>query len=127
MPIPRQRGCSRAGPGGGSAAWWHCFAGEADEARPFLEWGWPLSFSGILTYTKAGNVREAAELAPLDSCLLETDAPWLTPRQEGRSMNEPAFVVHTAHELARVKGLSRSAVAAATTANACRVFGLPDS
>ena len=103
----------------------HCFAGTPEEAEPFLSWGWPLSFSGILTYTGASNVQDAARAAPLEQCLLETDAPWLTPRQRGRETNEPAFVVHTARELARIKGVSPEEIVAATSENARRVFRLP--
>ncbi len=102
----------------------HCFAGEAGEADPFIEWGWPISFSGILTYPKAENVREAARRTPLAQCLVETDAPWLTPRGHGRVDNEPAFVVTTARRLAEVKELPFETLSEATTANARRVFGL---
>ncbi len=105
----------------------HCFAGVPAEAEPFLEWGWPLSFSGIVTYSGAQNVRDTAALAPLEQCLLETDAPWLTPRQRGRQTNEPAFVTHTAKAVARAKGLSVDEVTRTTTANARRVFSLGDS
>jgi TatD DNase family protein len=102
----------------------HCFAGEADEADPFIEWGWPISFSGILTYPKAENVREAARRTPLAQCLVETDAPWLTPRGHGKVGNEPAFVVTTVRKLAEVKELPFETVAAATTGNAREVFAL---
>jgi TatD DNase family protein len=102
----------------------HCFAGEADEADPFIEWGWPISFSGILTYPKAENVREAARRTPLAQCLVETDAPWLTPRGHGKVDNEPAFVVTTVRKLAEVKELPFETVAAATTGNAREVFAL---
>jgi len=102
----------------------HCFAGEADEADPFIEWGWPISYSGILTYPQADNVRAAARRTPLPQCLVETDAPWLTPRGHGKVDNEPAFVVTTARRLAAVKELPFATVAAATTDNARAAFGL---
>ncbi len=101
----------------------HCFGGEADDVHPFLEWGWPISFSGILTYSKAENVREAARRTPLPQCLVETDAPYLAPRPHGGT-NEPSYVVATARKLAEVKDVSFEEVAAVTTANAERVFGL---
>ena len=101
----------------------HCFAGEADEADPFIEWGWPISFSGILTYPKAENVREAARRTPLEQCLVETDSPWLTPRGYGKRPNEPAFVVGTARQLAEIKGVDQSVLAAASTKLAGEVFG----
>ncbi len=102
----------------------HCFAGEGHEADPFIAWGWPISFSGILTFPQANNVREAARRTPLDQCLIETDAPWLTPRGHGKGPNEPAFVATTAARLAEVKEISLERLAEATTANARRVFGL---
>lgn len=101
----------------------HCFAGEAEEVAPFVEWGWPISFSGILTYSRAENVRGAARRTPLDQCLVETDAPYLAPRPRGGT-NEPAFVVETARQLAEVKEVSFEELARRTTANAERVFGL---
>ena len=102
----------------------HCFAGTGDEVLPFVEWGWPVSFSGIVTYGKADNVRDGALNTPLDQCLVETDSPWLTPTGRRGEVNEPAFVVHVAKRLARVKGVSIEELARATTANARRVFGL---
>lgn len=102
----------------------HSFGGETDEVRPFLDWGFFVSFSGILTYAKAENVRGAARLTPLEQCLVETDAPWLTPAAERGKPNEPAFVVHIARRLAEVKGMSFEEVALVTTANAHRLFGI---
>jgi TatD DNase family protein len=104
----------------------HCFAGEEREVDPFLDWGFAISFSGILTYARADNVRGAARRTPLDLCLLETDAPWLTPAAERGKVNEPAFLVHTAQRLAAEKGVAFEEIAAVTSANARRVFGLPD-
>ena len=101
----------------------HCFAGEEDEVAPFVEWGWPVSFSGILTYSRAENVRAAARRTPLEQCLVETDAPYLAPRPRGGT-NEPAFVVETARRLAEVKDVSFEELARRTTANAERVFAL---
>jgi len=102
----------------------HSFGGATDEVLPFLDWGFFISFSGILTYTKAENVRGAARLTPLEQCLVETDAPWLTPAGERGKTNEPAFVVHTARRLAEVKGVSFGEIAEVTTANARRLLGL---
>jgi TatD DNase family protein len=103
----------------------HCFAGAGDEADPFIEWGWPISFSGILTYGGAENVREAARRTPLAQCLVETDSPWLSPAAHRGKPNEPAFVAATARRLAEVKEVSFEQIAQITTANARRVFGLP--
>lgn len=102
----------------------HCFAGNGEEVVPFVEWGWPISFSGILTYGKAQNVRDGARRTPLDQCLVETDSPWLTPTGRRGEVNEPAFVVLVARRLAKIKGVSEEELAKVTTANARRVFGL---
>jgi len=100
----------------------HCFAGTAEEADPFIEWGWPISFSGILTYPRAETVRQAAERTPLAQCLVETDAPWLTPRGAGRRANEPAFVVATARRLAEIKGVGFDELSRRVSENAYRLF-----
>lgn len=105
----------------------HCFAGQADDIHPFVSWGWAVSFSGILTYKKAPEIREAARRVPLEQCLVETDAPWLPPVPHRKKTNEPAFVVHTAQKLAEVKELPFEEVAAATTRNAERFFRLPSA
>ena len=103
----------------------HCFTGGTDDLQPFLDWGFMISFSGILTYSGAKAVRDAAALVPLEQCLIETDAPWLAPAPHKTSdLNEPAFIVHTAKKLAKVKGTPFDEVAAVTTANAHRFFGL---
>lgn len=102
----------------------HCFGGAGHEADPFIDWGWPISFSGILTYGGARNIREAARRTPLSQCLVETDAPWLTPAPHRGQPNEPAFVVATARRLARVKGVSFDQISSITSANARRIFAL---
>jgi TatD DNase family protein len=104
----------------------HCFAGTWEEARNFLDLGLHLSFSGTLTYPKAGPLREVAGQAPLDHLLLETDCPYLPPQPWRGKRNEPAYVVATARQLAEVRGLSLEAVAQATWENTLRVFGLTE-
>lgn len=103
----------------------HCFGGQEDEVFPFVDWGWPVSFSGILTYKKAENIRAAAERVPLAQCLVETDAPYLPPAPHRGKSNEPAFVRHTAAMLAQVKGVTLDEMARITSENAERVFRLP--
>ncbi|MAG56785.1 MAG: hydrolase TatD [Planctomycetes bacterium] len=103
----------------------HCFTGTEHDLRPFLDWGWMISYSGILTYSGATALRAAAAATPLEQCLIETDAPWLAPApHKSQDRNEPAFVVHTARRLAKVKQLPFDELAAATTANARRFFRL---
>lgn len=105
----------------------HCFAGSLTEARNFLDLGLHLSFSGTLTYPKAGPLREVAQEAPLDRLLVETDCPYLPPQPWRGKRNEPAYVVATARQLAAVKGLSLDEVARATWENTLRVFGLEEN
>lgn len=102
----------------------HCFTGGPEDLPPFLDMGCSISFSGILTYSGAGRIREAAALVPAERCLLETDAPWLTPRRHRGRTNEPAFLTATAEALAGARGCSLAEIAALTTANALRTFRL---
>lgn len=102
----------------------HCFSGGPTEARRALDTGAHLSFSGILTFKKADDVRQAAALAPLDRVLVETDAPFLTPVPHRGAPNHPAFVALVGEALAQVRGCDLEAVELATWANATAVFGL---
>ncbi len=103
----------------------HCFTGGPTEARLCLDLGASLSFSGIVTFKTAGDVREAAALAPLDRILVETDAPYLTPVPHRGSPNGPAFVALVGAAVAAAKGLPVEEVEAATWANTAALFGLP--
>ena len=103
----------------------HCFSGGVTEARAYLDLGQYLSFSGILTFKTAGNIREAAAFAPLDRILIETDAPYLAPIPHRGKKNEPAYIAQTLATLASVRGLPLAEVESATTANARRLFRLP--
>jgi TatD DNase family protein len=105
----------------------HCFAGSLEDAHNFLDLGLHLSFSGTLTYPKAGPLREVAKEAPLDRILVETDCPYLPPQPWRGKRNEPAYVVATARQLAEVRGLSLEEVAQATWENTLRVFGLEEN
>jgi TatD DNase family protein len=102
----------------------HCFTGGPVEARRVLDAGAYLSFSGIVTFKRADDVRQAAALAPLDRVLVETDAPFLTPEPHRGTPNAPAFVPLVGSALARARGVTPEEVEAATTANAETVFGL---
>jgi TatD DNase family protein len=104
----------------------HCFDGSLTEAHAFLDLGFYLSFSGTLTYPKAGSVRQVAEKAPLDRVLVETDCPYLPPQPWRGKRNEPAYVVATAKQLADLRGLTLEEVAAHTWANTLAVFGLKE-
>ncbi len=105
----------------------HCFGGTLAEARDFLNLGFYLSFSGVLTYPKAGDLREVARQAPLDRILVETDCPYLPPQPWRGQRNEPAYVAATAQVLAECRGLPLEEVAAHTWRNTLRAFALEDT
>ncbi len=102
----------------------HCFTGGPQDLHPFLDYGFYISFSGVLTYPNAPKVRDAARAVPLERLLVETDAPYLAPVPMRGRTNEPAFIVHTANKLAEVRDLSYEKIARITTDNACRLFGI---
>jgi TatD DNase family protein len=101
----------------------HCFSGGPEEARRALDMGASLSFAGVVTFKNAGDLREAAALAPLDRIVVETDAPFLTPMPHRGKPNEPAYVSLVASAIADVKGVPADEVARATSENAARLFG----
>jgi TatD DNase family protein len=103
----------------------HCFTETAEVARAALDLGFHISFSGILTFKTAQDLRDVASWVPLDRCLIETDSPYLAPVPYRGKRNSPAYVPHVAVELARLKGLPVDDVALATSANTRRLFGLP--
>lgn len=100
----------------------HCFTESAEVARAALDLGFMISFSGILTFRNAHDLRAIAGFVPLDRCLIETDAPYLAPVPHRGKANTPAWVPHVAAELARIKGISIEAVARATSENFDRLF-----
>jgi TatD DNase family protein len=103
----------------------HCFTGGPIEARRCLDLGISLSFSGIITFKTAGEIREAAALAPLDRVLVETDAPYLTPVPHRGRPNGPAYVALVGAAVADARGVAVEEVEAATWANTAALFGLP--
>lgn len=102
----------------------HCFSGSIEEARIALELGFYLSFSGIITFKTATELRAVATEIPLSRLLIETDSPWLAPVPYRGKRNEPAFVLHVAEVVARCRGLSLDQIAGATTENFNRLFRL---
>jgi TatD DNase family protein len=102
----------------------HCFTGGPDEARRALDAGFTLSFSGIVSFKGAADVREAAALCPLDRLLVETDSPYLAPVPHRGKANRPAWVPLVGEAVAAAKGVAVEEVEAASTANAERAFRL---
>ena len=103
----------------------HCFTGGPAEARRALDMGAMLSFSGIVTFKGAADVREAATLCPLDRFTVETDAPYLAPVPHRGRTNTPAWVPFVGEAVAGAMGLAVQVVEEASTANAARLFALP--
>ncbi len=105
----------------------HSFAGEADTARQCLDLGLHLSFSGMVTYKKNRALLAVAADCPANRLLVETDCPYLvpTPKRGKVKRNEPAFAAFTLEKIAEARGVPAAELAAATTANARRLFGRP--
>jgi len=103
----------------------HSFAADAQTGKRAIALGYLVSFSGMLTFRAADNVRAAADALPLSSMLLETDAPYLAPVPHRGKPNEPSYLPKTASVLARLKGTTPQTVAEITTANFRRLFGTP--
>jgi len=100
----------------------HCFTGTLEDAHAVIERGWMLSLSGIVTFKNSVGLQEIAKWVPLESLLIETDAPYLAPHPYRGRSNEPAYLVHTAQYLAHLKGISFQELAQATAENAARLF-----
>jgi TatD DNase family protein len=100
----------------------HCFTGGADLARRALALGGHVSFSGIITFKNAEEIRTVAAFVPADRILVETDAPYLAPVPHRGAANEPSFVRFTAQELAKIRNVSLEEIAETTTRNFSRLF-----
>ncbi|MEO6395007.1 MAG: TatD family hydrolase [Devosia sp.] len=100
----------------------HCFSAGEDLAKRGLALGGYISFSGILTFKNADDIRKVAATAPADRILVETDAPYLAPVPHRSQSNEPAYVRHTAQKLAEVRGVSLAEIGDVTTRNFARLF-----
>jgi len=100
----------------------HCFTETWEVAQAAMDMGFLISFSGIVTFKNAQALREVATRVPLDRMLVETDSPYLAPVPHRGKPNQPAWVLHVAEELARLRGTTLEEVARATTANFFRLF-----
>ena len=106
----------------GAKGVFHCFSGSKELAKSALDLGFYISFSGILTFKKAEDLREVARFVPMDRILVETDSPFLTPIPHRGERNEPAYTRITAMKLAEVKALSLENIAHQTTRNFFKLF-----
>lgn len=116
-----------AGEGAPERLVFHCFTGGPGDARRCLDAGGFLSFSGIVTFKRADEVREAATLCPGERLLVETDAPFLAPEPHRGRANEPALVPVVGAALARLRDVDADELARLTSQNAAAAFAFPDA
>ncbi len=110
------------GSSGSAGGVFHCFTETAEVARAGLDLGFYISFSGILTFKNAQDLRDVAAFVPLDRILIETDSPYLAPAPHRGKTNNPSYVPFVAKQIADIKGLTVEAVAEATSHNFDRLF-----
>lgn len=118
LAILRAEGADQAG------GVFHCFTETAEVARAALDLGFHISFSGIVTFKNAADLRDVARFVPLDRMLIETDSPYLAPVPYRGKPNEPAYVPFVARQIAQVRQMDVEAVAEATSRNFELLFGL---
>ena len=103
----------------------HCFTETWDVAQAALDLGFHISFSGIVTFKNAADLKDIARRVPLERMLIETDSPYLAPAPHRGKRNQPAFVRFVGEEIARLRGVTADVVAHATSANFFRLFAIP--
>ena len=118
IAIMREEGAGEAG------GVMHCFTETWEVAKSALDLGFHISFSGIVTFWNAADLREVAKRVPLDRMLIETDSPYLAPVPHRGKRNQPAWVRHVGEEIARLRGVPVDAIARATSDNFFRLFGI---
>ncbi len=105
----------------------HCFTETWEVAEAAMAMGFYISFSGIVTFKNAAQLKDIARRIPLEQMLIETDSPYLAPVPHRGKLNEPAYVKHVAAEIAMLRGISIDEVARRTTENFARLFKLEDA
>ena len=120
IAILKEQG-EQGGPGAAGGVF-HCFTETMEVARAALDLGFHISFSGIVTFKKAQDIRDVAAFVPLDRMLIETDSPYLAPVPYRGKTNNPSYVPHVARQLAETRGVAVEDIAAATSANFNRLF-----
>jgi TatD DNase family protein len=113
----------KAGEAGGVM---HCFTESWEVAQGALDLGFHISFSGIVTFKNAQEIKDVARRVPLDRMLIETDSPYLAPVPFRGKLNEPAYVRYVAEEIARLREMPLEEVAAVTSGNFFRLFRVPN-
>ncbi|MDN3505512.1 MAG: TatD family hydrolase [Rhabdochlamydiaceae bacterium] len=102
----------------------HCFTGNVNEAKEVLDRGWTISFSGIVTFKRSDELREAAKITPIERMVVETDSPYLAPQSKRGKQCEPAFARETLQLLADLKGETFESMAKCTRNNTIEFFNL---
>lgn len=110
--------------GKGLTGVFHCFSGSVETAREVLKLGFYISVAGPVTFANAHKLHDVVKMVPADRLLIETDCPYLTPEPHRGRRNEPAHVRYVAETVARLRGMETAALAAATTENTQRLFGI---
>ena len=110
------------GSAGSAGGVFHCFTETAEVARAGLDLGLYISFSGILTFKNAQDLRDVAQFVPMDRILIETDSPYLAPAPHRGKTNNPSYVPFVAKQIAEIKGISVEDVAEATSRNFDQLF-----
>ena len=120
--LKEEGGASGDGTGHGATGVFHCFTESEAVARAALDLGFYISFSGILTFKTASDLREVARFVPLDRILIETDSPYLAPMPYRGKTNNPSYVPYVAKLVAELKGQSLETIAEATSHNFEQLF-----
>ncbi|MCD7947810.1 MAG: TatD family hydrolase [Oscillospiraceae bacterium] len=105
---------------------YHCYSGGLEDAKTLVALGWSLSFTGAITFPNARRALEVIEWLPMESIMIETDAPYLTPEPFRGKRNDSGYVYRVAEVIAQVKGLSMEEIAAVTKENGKRFFGIEE-
>jgi TatD DNase family protein len=124
LALLREEG--ETGAAGSAGGVFHCFTETMDVARAALDLGFYISFSGIVTFKTAQDLRDVAAFVPSDRMLIETDSPYLAPVPFRGKTNNPSYVPYVAKQLAAVRGETIEAIAVASSTNFSRLFGVPE-
>lgn len=122
LALLREEG--ETGAAGSAGGVFHCFTESMDVARAALDLGFYISFSGIVTFKTAQDLRDVAAFVPLDRVLIETDSPYLAPVPFRGKTNNPSYVPYVAKKLAEVRGQTLEVIAQASSDNFSRLFGV---
>jgi TatD DNase family protein len=125
LTLLREEG--ESGAAGCAGGVFHCFTESMEVARAALDLGFYISFSGIVTFKTAQDLRDVAAFVPLNRILIETDSPYLAPVPFRGKTNNPSYVPYVAQQLAAVRGQTLETIARASSDNFSRLFGVAES